>query len=97
MSIAETLASGRGAPVGTLPAAFSHRPSELAAELRDAGLVDVEVLGIEGPGWTLFTPDLAAERVEGLIDAAIRAARLCDGHADMTAASAHLLACGRRP
>ena len=95
-SIEATLASGRGAPVGNLPAAFSHRPSELAVELDDAGLVDVEVLGIEGPGWTLFTPDLSEDRVEGLLDAAIRAARLCDGHAEMTVASAHLLACGRR-
>lgn len=42
--------SGRSAPVGKLPAAFSHRPSELAGELSDAGLVDVELLGIEGPG-----------------------------------------------
>lgn len=95
-SIAETLDSGHGAPVGSLPAAFSHRVSDLAAELADAGLVEVEVLGIEGPAWTLFTPDLADDRVEGLLDAAIRAARLYDSHADMTAASAHLLACGRR-
>lgn len=95
-SIAETLASGRGDPVGRLPEAFSHRPSELVAEVLDAGLVEVEVLGIEGPGWTLFTPSLAEERVEGLLDASLRAARLCDGHEEMTAVSAHLLACGRR-
>lgn len=95
-SIAATFASGRNAPVGELPAVFSHLRSELVSEFNDAGLRDVEVLGIEGPGWTLFTPDLAEDRVDGLLAAAIRAARLCDGHADMTAASAHLLACGRR-
>ena len=94
--VARTMATGRGDPVGTLPDAFSHRPSDLAAELRDAGLVDVEVLGVEGPGWPLFTRDLAEERVEHLLEAAIRAARLYDGHAEMTAASAHLLAVGRR-
>ena len=82
--------------MGTLPDAFSHRPSDLAAELRHAGLVDVAVLGIEGPGWPLFTPDLPEERVERLLPAAIRAARLYDGHPEMTAASAHVLGVGRR-
>lgn len=71
-SIKATLATGRDAPVGKLPAAFSHRPSELAAEFGAAGLVDVEVVGIEGPGWTLFRPDLPEDRVERLLDAAIR-------------------------
>jgi SAM-dependent methyltransferase len=94
--IARTMATGRGDPVGGLPDAFSHRPSDLAAELRDAGLVDVEILGVEGPGWPLFTPDLPEDRVERLLPAAIGAARLCDGHREMTAASAHLLAVGRR-
>lgn len=96
-AIEATLASGRGDPVGSLPDAYSHHPDELATELDQAGLVDVGVFGIEGPGWTLFTPDLAEDRADDLLDAAIRAARLCDGHPDMTATSAHLLAIGRRP
>jgi len=95
-SIAATFANGLEDPVGELPVAFSHRPRELAAELKDAGLVDVEALGIEGPGWPLFTPDLAEDRVEDLLKDAIAAARLCDGHPEMTAVSAHLLACGHR-
>jgi SAM-dependent methyltransferase len=95
VSIAQTLAAGHGDPIGTLPTAFSHRPTELAIELGAAGLSDIEVLGIEGPGWTLLSPDLPEERVEDLLDAATRAARLCDGHPDITAASAHLLAVGR--
>jgi hypothetical protein len=74
---------------------FSHRPGELACELNEAGLVNVEILGIEGPGWMLFTPGLAEDRLEDLLEDALAAARLCDGHADITAASAHLLACGR--
>jgi SAM-dependent methyltransferase len=96
-SIATTFATGRDDPVGELPVAFSHRPSELSAELTGVGLPDAEVLGIEGPGWALFTPNLTEDRVEGLLEDAIAAARLCDGHPDMSAASAHLLACGRRP
>lgn len=94
--IEQTLATGIGDPVGGLPAAFSHRPSDLAAELGEAGLLDVEVLGIEGSAWPLFSPDLAEDRVERLLGAATRAARLCDGLPDMTAASADLLATGRR-
>lgn len=94
-SIRATFESGKNDPVGQLPSAFSHIPRELAAELADAGLVDVEVLGIEGPGWPLFTPDLAEDRASDLLDDAVAAARLSDGYAEMTAASAHLLACGR--
>jgi SAM-dependent methyltransferase len=95
-SIKETFANGQHDPVGQLPAAFSHSPHELASELDVAGLEAVEVLGIEGPGWPLFTPDLTEERASDLLDDAIAAARLCDGHPEMTAVSAHLLACGRR-
>jgi SAM-dependent methyltransferase len=36
--------------------AFFHRPEELAAEAREAGLVVEALVGIEGPGWLL--PDL---------------------------------------
>ena len=89
---ARTMQTGRRDPLRDLPAAYSHRPGDLAGELAAAGLVDVEVLGVEGPGWILFSPDPAQERVEALRDAA----RLCDGHADMTAAGAHLLAVARR-
>jgi len=35
-------------------------------------------------------------RVEGLLKDVIATARLRDGHPDMTAVSAHLLACGQR-
>lgn len=95
-STAATFASGVGDPVGWLPSAFSHSPDELAAELNDAGLGGVVVLGVEGPGWPLFTHDLREDRGDDLLADALAIARLCDGHADMTAASAHLLACGRR-
>ena len=90
------LATGRDDPVGGLPLAYSHRPDELAGELADAGLVDVRVVGVEGPGWTLFTPGLPSDAAEALLDSALAVARLCDGHPDPTAASAHLFAFGRR-
>lgn len=37
-AIAETIDSGRGAPTGRLPGAYSHRTTELVSELRLAGL-----------------------------------------------------------
>jgi len=80
-AVAETMRTGVGDPVGSLPDAYSHRPDELAAELRAAGLCDVEVLGIEGPAWFAHA------------DPAI--ARLYDAHPEMAGASAHLLAFGR--
>jgi hypothetical protein len=39
-AIAETLDTGYGDPIGNLPSAFSHRPSDLADELREAGAAD---------------------------------------------------------
>ena len=32
--------------------AYFHRPEELAAEVRDAGFGDVQILAIEGPAWS---------------------------------------------
>jgi SAM-dependent methyltransferase len=96
-SIADAMATGLGDPVGELPLAVSHWPSDLAAELAAAGLADVSVVGIEGPGWTAFTPDVAGARAEALLDVALSVARLCDGHPEIAAASAHLLAFAHRP
>lgn len=93
--LARTLATGRYDGEHGFTTAYSHQPDELAAELAVAGLVGVEVLGIEGPGWILFSPDLEAEREEALVAASLRVARLYDGYPDMAGASAHLLACGR--
>lgn len=90
------MSDGGGDPVGALPDAYSHQPAELAGELLASGLDDVEVLGIEGPGWPQFTADLDVRRAEALLAGALRAARLCDGQPEIAASSAHLLACGRR-
>jgi hypothetical protein len=96
-AVAETMSNGLGDPIGNLPNAYSHQPAELADELRAAGLRDIEVLGIEGPGWHRFTPDIDERRVELVLEAALRTARLCDAQPEIVASSAHLLACARRP
>jgi len=86
-----------GDPVGAMPSCYSHTPDGLAAELGAAGLVDVHVLGIEGPGWTLLAPDLDAGHAERLLAQCLAAATSCDGQPQLASASAHLLAIGRRP
>lgn len=95
-ALAATLATGCGDPLGNLPSAFSHRPQQLTDEMAAAGFADVEVIGIEGPGWVLFQRDLTEERAAALVSAAACAARLYDSYPEMAGASAHLLACGQR-
>jgi hypothetical protein len=94
-NLVRTLATGRHDAADGFTTAYCHRPAELTAELAAAGLEDVEVFGVEGPGWPLLAPSLAAERVEALVTECLAAARLYDGYPDMAGASAHLLAHGR--
>jgi hypothetical protein len=77
-----------------LTTASLHLPDELAGELHDAGLRDVEVLGVEGPtGPALDAHGL--DRLEDLLPAAVRCARIVERDPALIAASAHLLAFGR--
>jgi SAM-dependent methyltransferase len=76
--------------------AYFHRPDELAAEVRAAGLALDGVYGLEGPGWIL--PDVAErmadpERRETLL----RVARTLEMVPFVLGSSAHLLAVAQRP
>lgn len=74
--------------------AYFHFPDELAQDLSDAGLRDVEVYGVEGPaGPTLRA--LGMDDLDERLDAAVRAARIVERDPRMIAASGHLLAIGR--
>ncbi len=75
--------------------AYMHRPSELSAELEAAGLLDVSVLGVEGPAWVLLYPEIPEPQAANLLRSAVHAARLCEGDPDMVAVSCHMLASGR--
>jgi ubiquinone/menaquinone biosynthesis C-methylase UbiE len=76
--------------------AYFHRPEELAAELVDAGFVDVDVIGIEGPMWpTLDAHGL--ESVDAFLPSAVACAREVERDPALIATSAHLLASGRTP
>lgn len=80
--------------------AYFHRADELAEEMRDAGLTDVEVFGVEGPTWSLLK---AVEHQTGsapsddLFASALTAARMAEPYPELLAASSHLLAVGRAP
>jgi SAM-dependent methyltransferase len=75
--------------------AYFHRPEDLVGELENAGFGDVRIFGIEGPGWLL--PDFEARwaDVTGRADI-LRVARLLEEERPIVAASAHMLAVGRK-
>lgn len=96
------LATGRHENPGHNPmwftTAYFARPDELAAEAAEAGLTDVEVLGLEGlPGW------LRGRRLEPRLedardrDTLLWAARVVESEPSLLGLSPHLLAIGRRP
>jgi SAM-dependent methyltransferase len=80
--------------------AYFHRADELADEMREAGLTDVEVFGVEGPAWSALK---AVEQQTGrppsddLFASVLAAARMAEPYPELLAASSHLLAVGKAP
>jgi len=96
--VAADLASGQHRNPTNNPAYFTtayfHRPEELAAEVRDAGFADVQILAVEGPAWS------AALVREALGEPAQRKSlidflALIEGEPSVLGASAHLMAVAR--
>jgi SAM-dependent methyltransferase len=93
----ETL-TGRRVPAerrtGPFPDAYFHRPDELAEELGAAGLADVVVYGVEGPGWLLadFETSWADPTLRERI---LWIARTLETDPHVVALGPHLLAAGR--
>jgi ubiquinone/menaquinone biosynthesis C-methylase UbiE len=94
------LQSGRHENVTENPAYFTtayfHLPDELAGELADAGLAEVEIIPVEGPFWCLprFEELWSDEdRRERLLAFASKIER----EPSLVGASAHLLALARKP
>lgn len=79
--------------VGFVPAHF-HTAAELRAEVRAAGVRDVDVFGVEGPAWAALDIATAGLRDEHL-DSALRCARMVERDPHLINASAHLLAFGK--
>lgn len=76
--------------------AYVHDPTELAAELETAGLLDVEIVAVEGLAWavddieTVWADREARERLMRLLE-------MTEREPSVLGASTHLLGIGRRP
>lgn len=76
--------------------AYFHHPDELAAELREAGLVSVEVIAVEGIGWaaadldTRMADDTDQELLLDLLER-------METEPTLLGATPHLLGVGRAP
>jgi ubiquinone/menaquinone biosynthesis C-methylase UbiE len=75
--------------------AYFHTPRELADELQAAAFTRVEVLGVEGPAGPALDAH-GIERIDEFLPSAVTAARVLERDPALIAASAHLLAFGRR-
>jgi hypothetical protein len=75
--------------------AYFHRPEELRDEFHTAGLMDIQVLAIEGPGSFQNLATLLDEQTSRT--AVLRAIRRVETEPTLLGASAHLMAIGRIP
>ncbi|WP_165964387.1 class I SAM-dependent methyltransferase [Actinomadura sp. KC216] len=76
--------------------AFCHRPGQLRAELRSAGFQDVDLVGVEGPGFLMH--DLAERLADPLGRTVVfETARAFERVPELLGLSPHLIATGNRP
>jgi ubiquinone/menaquinone biosynthesis C-methylase UbiE len=76
--------------------AYFHHPDELRSELEAAGFRDVNIIGVEGPGWLLQDFDVRWKD-DALRKDMIDVARILESESAIVGASAHLLGIGRKP
>ncbi|WIM93711.1 methyltransferase domain-containing protein [Actinoplanes oblitus] len=77
--------------------AYFHHVAELTAECHEAGLTDVVVHGVEGPGWSAAEAALPGPHAEATFEGALRLARLFSTEPELVPASAHLLVAATTP
>jgi SAM-dependent methyltransferase len=77
------------------PGGHFHVADELEREVLDAGLVEVQVIGVEGPGAQAL--DISRSHDPALVDAARTLARAFESVHGLRDLSPHLLAMGRTP
>jgi hypothetical protein len=75
--------------------AFFHTAAQLQQEVAEAGFADIQVVGIEGPAWTIV--DSPGDDAEARFDSALRCAQLTETFAEIADASAHLMALATTP
>jgi ubiquinone/menaquinone biosynthesis C-methylase UbiE len=73
-----------------------HRPEELNAELAESGFEEIEIFGIEGPGWLFSDFDERWNDSRRRNDL-FMVARAFERDPSVQGISAHLLATGRKP
>ncbi|HWC81359.1 MAG TPA: methyltransferase domain-containing protein [Pseudonocardiaceae bacterium] len=94
--IRRTMETGQHDPTMGFTTAYLHLPDELAAELTEAGLSEVDVYGVEGPAWQSLHLE-PQDDFDRLLPMVLSCARHVERDPAMLAASQHLLAVGRRP
>jgi ubiquinone/menaquinone biosynthesis C-methylase UbiE len=76
--------------------AYFHRPDEFAAEVRDAGFADTQILAIEGPAWStalfrkVWNDAVQRQRLLEFLS-------FIEGEVSIQGASAHVMAVAVRP
>jgi len=75
--------------------AYFHRPEDLENEMVSAGLQEIVILGVEGPGWLLPDFDIRWEDADDRKDL-MELARKLEGESSIIGVSAHFLGIGRK-
>jgi SAM-dependent methyltransferase len=94
-AVAEVISTGRYDGHAGFTTTHWHTAAELGTEIRDAGLRDVTVYGVEGPAWPALDTAGVFE-FSARLPAALRSARLVETDPLMVNTSAHLLAVSTR-
>ena len=93
--LAPVLSTGLHDPTLGFTDAFFHTAAQLQQEVAEAGFVDVRVVGIEGPAWTIV--DAPGDDADARFDSALRCAQLTENLAEIADASARLMALATTP
>jgi SAM-dependent methyltransferase len=91
----ETIETGRYEGRYGFTDAYFHTPEGLAEELRTGGFDEVDVLGVQGPMWTVLDAH-GMDRFDEMLPAALLAARALERDPAVIAASSHFLGIARR-
>jgi SAM-dependent methyltransferase len=91
----DLIAHGSSPAGGRFPGGHFHTSAELAGELTETGLLQIEVVGVEGPAGLAL--EQLTEADDDLHRAALTLARAVGGQPGVQELSNHLLATGRRP
>jgi ubiquinone/menaquinone biosynthesis C-methylase UbiE len=76
---------------GFASVSYFHWPAEAQDELRLAGLEELAMLGVEGPGWMASNFEERWARADGR-ETVVESARVCEEHPELRLLSSHLLA-----